>query len=352
MRQLNVPNLYFATVLILLIYTMWTMTKPFLEPIIFASIITGSVHPLYKLLLDKTHLTRKLAAVMMCLIVTLVIFFPLIYLAFALSNEAVTLYQNLTVDITNESVKNFFFDNRYIAGAIKSLNALLGTKMNIDQFINEILNQVKNFTSVVIVTVNSVVENIMSFLFDFVIMLLVVYALLTEGPRLKAFFLELSPLPDDQEQLIIDKFNQMNFVTLVCNGLGGLIQGILAGIGFWIAGIELVVLWTTIMIILAFVPLLGISMIYIPACIYLAATGKTAASIGLFVYCSLLAFVTENWFKPLFIGNRIQINALLVLFTIIGGMTVFGIGGIFYGPIIAILFLTMVELYHKFYSAR
>ena len=148
----------------------------------------------------------------------------------------------------------------------------------------------------------------------------------------------------------MEKFNQMNFVTLVCNGLGGLIQGILAGIGFWFAGIKLIVLWTTIMIILAFIPLLGISIIYIPACIYLAVTGKTITSIALFIYCTLVALVTENWFKPLFIGKRIEISPLLVLFTIIGGMSVFGVGGIFYGPVIAILFLTMVELYHSFYS--
>ena len=181
-------------------------------------------------------------------------------------------------------------------------------------------------------------------------MILVIYALLAEGIPLKEFLLRLSPLPDDQEELIIEKFNQMNFVTLVCNGLGGLIQGVLAGIGFWIAGLNLVVLWTTIMMILAFIPLLGISIIYIPACIYLAIIGKTFEGIALFIYCSLLAFFTENWFKPIFIGKRIQIHSLFVLFSIIGGMTVFGLGGIFYGPVIAILFLTTVELYHKFYS--
>ena len=351
MRQLNVPNLYFSAVLILLIYLLWMMMKPFLGAIIFAAIITGSIYPVYMQLLEKTQLTRRIAAIIMCFLVIVVVFFPTIYLSFVLSKEAITLYQHLAAGISNESVNNFFLGDGYFAEAVKNFSAKLGIEVNMDNVINEVVNQIKNFSGIVIVTINNIVGNIISFLFNFVIMILVIYALLAEGIPLKEFLLEFSPLPNDQEELIIEKFNQMNFVTLVCNGLGGLIQGIMAGIGFWIAGINLVVLWTTIMIILAFIPLLGMSIVYIPACIYLAIIGNTFASITLFIYCSLLAFLTENWFKPIFIGKRIQINSLFVLFTIIGGMTVFGVGGIFYGPVIAILFLTMVELYHKFYSS-
>lgn len=350
LRQLNVPNLYFAAVLILLIYLLWMMMRPFLGAIIFASIITGSIYPVYTRLLEKTQLTQRIAAIIMCVLVVIVVFFPTMYLSFALSKETITLYQNLASGISNESVNNFFFGDGYVAGVAKDFSSMLGIELNLDTIRNEVFTQIRNLSGIAIATINKIVGNIVSFLFNFVIMVLVIYTLLAEGTPLKKFLLKLSPLPDDQEELIIEKFNQMNFVTLVCNGLGGLLQGILAGIGFWFAGINLVVLWTTIMIILAFIPLLGISIVYIPACIYLAIIGKTFASIALFIYCSVLAILTENWFKPLFIGKRIQINSLFVLFSIIGGMTVFGFGGIFYGPVIAILFLTTVDLYHKFYS--
>ncbi len=333
-------------------YLLWMMMRPFLGAIIFASIITGSIYPLYTRLLEKTQFSRRMGAIIMCVLVIVIVFFPTIYLSFVLSKEAILLYQHMASGITNESVNNFFFGDGYVSGLVKDLSSMLGLEVNMDTFRNEIVNQIKNFSGIAIATINSIVGNLVSFLFNFVIMILVIYAFLAEGTPLKEFLLKLSPLPDDQEELIIEKFNQMNFVTLVCNGLGGLIQGILAGIGFWIAGIDLVVLWTTIMSILAFIPLLGISVVYIPACIYLAIVGKVFASIMLFIYCSLIAILTENWFKPIFIGNQIQINSLFVLFSIIGGMTVFGFGGIFYGPLIAILFLTTVELYHKFYSTN
>jgi predicted PurR-regulated permease PerM len=62
-----------------------------------------------------------------------------------------------------------------------------------------------------------------------------------------------------------------------------------------------------------------------------------------------VALIIENWFKPWFIGQRIKINSLFVLFCIIGGISYFGIPGIFYGPIIGIVFLTLVDLYHAHY---
>lgn len=142
----------------------------------------------------------------------------------------------------------------------------------------------------------------------------------------------------------------MNYVTLVCNGVGGIIQGVFVGIVFWFVGIDSVVLWTVLMILLAFIPLVGISIVTVLASIYLMLMGSVTSGIILFVFTLILALLVENWFKPKFIGDRIQINSTFVLLLIIGGMGVFGMGGIFYGPIICILFLTNVELYHSNYS--
>ena len=181
-------------------------------------------------------------------------------------------------------------------------------------------------------------------------MMLMVYTFLVDGPEIKRFMLDLSHMPDDEEELVFEKFNQMNFVTLIGNGIGGLIQGVLAGIGFWFAGIESIMLWTTSMVFLAFIPLVGISIIYVPACLYLLIIGKIWGSVILFVYCTVISLIIENWFKPKFVGNRVKINSTLVFVSIIGGMSVFGIPGIFYGPLIASIFLTFVNLYHKRYN--
>lgn len=350
LKELNISNIYFSALLVFLIYLLWLIMKPFLGAIIFASIITGAIYPLFILLLKKTQLERWLTSIIMCGAVIVAIFIPIMYITFELYKEAVNLFINLTSVINNHSVNNFLFGDGYIAQFIKNISSIIGVEPNMGTLKVEVIGYIKSFSGFALKSINSIVGNIVKFLFDFVIMLLVIYSLLAEGPKLKKFILKLSPLPDDHEELIIDNFNQMNFVTLICNGIGGLMQGIMAGIGLWIAGINSVLLWITIMVILAFIPLAGISIVYIPICIYLALTDNISVSLTLFIYCSLVAFLVENWFKPRFIGNRVQINSLFVLLSIIGGMSVFGIAGIFYGPLIAIIFLTTVDLYHKFYS--
>jgi len=348
---MQVSNLYFAFILIFLIYLLWVMMQPFIGAVIFASIIAGSLYPLFHRLLEKTRLRRSAVAAIMCGFVVVIVFLPMIWLLVELSKEAVNLYQNLTSIINNDSINNFLFGQGYFAQSVRKGADLLGVDVNLDAFRKEVISYIKGFSVFALRTINGIVGNIINFLFNFIVMILVIYAFLDKGVEIKKFLMDLSPVADDQEELIIEKFNQMNFVTLVCNGIGGLIQGALAGTGFWMAGIDSVVLWTTVMVILAFIPLLGISMVYIPVCIYLLLTDQTMVSLALFIYCSAIAIFTENWFKPLFIGNRIQINSLLVLFCIIGGMSAFGLGGIFYGPLIAILFLTMVDLYHKHYTS-
>ncbi len=104
------------------------------------------------------------------------------------------------------------------------------------------------------------------------------------------------------------------------------------------------------MTLLAFIPLVGISIVYIPACLYFFLKGETLIATSLFVYCTLVALAVEKGFKPKFIGKRVGINSLVVLIYIIGGMSVFGIAGIFYGPLICTIFLTAVEIYHDEYS--
>ena len=346
---MKITNLYFAIIFFLLVYLLWVMMRPFFGAIIFASIIAGSLYPVFLRFWQKTRLTRAIASSIMCVFVVIIVFLPTIWLLFEVSKEAVNLYQNLTSIINNESINNFLFGQGYFAQSVSKMASILGLDISPDGFKMEVIGYIKDFSVIALSTTNQIVGNIVSFLFNFVVMILIIYAFLAEGVGLKNYLMKLSPLPDDQEELIMQKFNQMNFVTLVCNGIGGLTQGILAGFGFWMAGIDSVILLTTIMAILAFIPLLGISIIYIPVCLYLLLTGHAMVSISLFVYCSAVAFLTENWFKPIFIGNRIQINSLLVLLCIIGGMSAFGIGGIFYGPLIAILFLTAVELYYEYY---
>lgn len=327
-------------------YMFWN----FLTPLIFAGIIAGTFYPFLNWVLDKTGWSRMAAASVVCFVIIIILFIPTIYIIVRLSKEILTFYQSIREFLTEENLNAMFFGDHSFALVAKRVFRFLNMEYNFKVIEELILGSIKQVSFYLFNRVNTMIGNIFSFLFQFLLMLLGIFALFVEGPKIQNFLLDLSPIRDEDEKLILRQFNRMNYATLVFNGIGGLIQGILAGIGFWIVGIESLLLWTVLMIVLAFIPLLGISIVFIPATLYLVGTGQIWQGLFLFIYCALVAFLTENWFKPMFVGKQVEINSFLVFFSIIGGMSVFGMAGIFYGPLVVSLFLTMAKIYHQKYE--
>jgi len=338
--------LVFLGICSLLVY----MFFDFLNSMLFAAIIAGSFYPLQIYIERKYSFKRSISASIVCIVILLVLIIPSIYIIVRLSQEILGFYQNTKMIFTEENINRFFFEDHSYTLVLKKIFEFLNLEYNRTTIEEMIVNSLKSVSLFLFDQINSIVGNVFSFLFQFFIMLIGIFVFLVEGENLKKFFFSLLPIRDEDEELILIQFNKMNYITLVFNGIGGIIQGVLAAVGFWIVGIQSLILWTVIMVLLAFIPLLGISLIYVPACIYLLIVGNYFSAAFLFIYCSLVALFIENWFKPAFMGKHVEMNSLLVFFSIIGGMSVFGMAGIFYGPLIISLFLTMSKLYKKKYK--
>ena len=137
---------------------------------------------------------------------------------------------------------------------------------------------------------------------------------------------------------------------LIGNGLGGLIQGTLGGLVFMMFGLKSPFLWGVIMALLAFLPIIGIGVVFIPATVYLFLTGRVAAGIFFIIFYLILSGTIEYVFKPKLVGERVKMHTLLVFFSIIGGLKLFGILGIIYGPLVVTAFLTLTDIYHSSYQ--
>jgi len=342
--------LFFALIFILTLYLLWLMAQQMIGPIIFGAILAGVFFPLNLKIEKLWKLNRNLSAALTCLLISVVVLLPLTVISIGISKQAVGLYQNILTGFEQRSVNDFLFGEGVIPSTMKYFSEYFKVDIDLPLIKEKVLTFAKSTSGNILRIINNLIGDLFSFIFDLLIMMIVAFGLLIKGEALKDYIFELSPLPNDQEQTILTKFNQMNYVTLVCNGIGGVIQGLLAGVAFWLAGIDSILLWTVLMILVAFIPLIGISIVTVPASLYLVLTGETSTGMILLIFTSVVGLLVENWFKPKFIGERIQIDSTFVLLTIIGGMGLFGMAGIFYGPIIGILFLTMVELYHAHYK--
>ena len=162
----------------------------------------------------------------------------------------------------------------------------------------------------------------------------------------------LSPLPTDQEEILISKFKDMSGAILVGNGLAGLIQGFLGGLLFYLFGLKSPFMWGVIMALLAFLPIVGIGVVFLPAAAYLILKGRIAAGIFFIVFYMVVSGGIEYLVKPKLVGRQVQMHTLLVFLSIMGGLKLFGILGIIYGPLIVTAFLTLADIYRVSYQDK
>jgi predicted PurR-regulated permease PerM len=152
-------------------------------------------------------------------------------------------------------------------------------------------------------------------------------------------------LHDQDEQRMLDKFTSVTRATLKGTAVIGILQGGLAGMAFWVAGIPSAVFWGTIMAVLSIIPGIGTALVWGPAVIILAAGGNYLKAGGLGLFCALVVGSIDNLLRPVLVGKDTQMHELMIFFGTLGGIIMFGIMGIFIGPIVAALFVTIWEIY-------
>lgn len=189
------------------------------------------------------------------------------------------------------------------------------------------------------------VKGTASFFLTIFVMLYAMSYFLTDGRELLNSTLRYTPLSKDDQARLLGTFVSVTRATLKGKVVIGIVQGGLAAASFWLAGIEGVFFWGTVMAVLSVIPALGTAIIWVPAVIYLAINGQTGAAIGVGLWCALVVSTIDNFLNPILIGKDAQMPDLLVLLTTLGGLAVFGVPGMIIGPIIGSLSVAIWELW-------
>lgn len=183
----------------------------------------------------------------------------------------------------------------------------------------------------------------------FTIFLFVIYYLLKDGRKLRVWLRDTLPVPDPIQNRLYTKFDQIMWAVLVGNVLVAAVQAVLTGIGLLAVGVPNAVFWTIITFILSLLPIIGASVVWIPASIYLLVVGRPVAALGLFVYGMIVVSLSDNYLRPLVVDRGARINPSVVVIGIFGGLVVFGFMGIFFGPIVLGGFKIAVEVFFEEY---
>jgi len=339
---------FFLTLFILSTAMLTWLIWPFISIIILAFLFSGIFRPVFNFLSVKDKINPPFASFLTCILIFFVVFVPIVFFVGILSKEAHDLYLTAKNALLNDQIKNLLANS----GLFEKANLILGN-FNIQltgEMLNNVISELGKIVGLFLYEqARLIASNTLAFFVNILLLLLITYFLLIDGKKLVCFITKLSPLPREQDEKLLQKVKDMAGAILIGNGLGGLIQGTLGGTVFMLFGLESPFMWGVIMSLLAFLPILGIGLVFIPAAIYLFLKGRIAAAVFFVIFYIVLSGSIEYLFKPKIVGHRVKMHTLLVFLSIIGGLNLFGILGIIYGPLIITAFLALTDIYHASY---
>jgi len=181
-----------------------------------------------------------------------------------------------------------------------------------------------------------------------IVMIVSFYFFLLDGQSMISAFKRLSPLDDEHEQELVDQFSKVSRAVVVATLLSALVQGLLAGVGFYVAGLESIFLLTVLSAVLAMVPFLGAASVWIPCSLYLYfIDNNMTAAIGLAIYGAAVISMADNIIKPLVLHGQSKLHPLFAFLSVIGGLAMLGPIGILIGPMIIAFMQTLLEILHS-----
>jgi predicted PurR-regulated permease PerM len=338
---------YFLLVLLISFFFLGRVLYPFWSILVLSLLLSSLFRPVY--LIINRRLPNAPSSILTCLLITAIVFVPLVFFIGALSNEALGVYQWGRDSRIWLKLQLFIQESPFVAQVLEYLNEV-GFNLEPAEISESLSYVVKTGGLILYNQASAWAANIAQFFFLFMMMILVIFFLLIDLPKLLDFLIKLSPLPDDEDRLLIKKFEEIATAVLKGNGICGLLQGVIGGVVFSIMGISSPILWGCIMAVLAFLPIFGIGLIMIPAAFMMVVNDRVTAGIFLFCFYLVLSFSVEYLAKPKLVGNQVQMHTLLVFLSIIGGLSVYGVLGIIYGPLIVTAFLTLSDIYLKRYD--
>ncbi|MBU0596801.1 AI-2E family transporter [Patescibacteria group bacterium] len=333
-------SVFFFTLIIILGVGTLYIIMPFIYPIFWAAVIAVLFYPLYARIQKWLKLPRVSSMITLTFVV-IVIFLPLTLLSILLVNESVELYVQVSNGnyLTSVEGATVWLDNTPLAPYVEKVKT---------EWTGYATSATKAISIFLFQNVKSLTEVSLKFVFMLFIMFYTLYYFFKDGPNMLKALMRLSPLGDKYEVMLYQKFTSTTRATLKSTFIVGGIQGILGGIMFWIAGIQGALIWGLIMVALSIIPAVGSVIVWLPAAIIMLSLGHIGAGIFILIGGTVISFI-DNLLRPPLIGNDIQMHPLIVLFTTLGGLIMFGISGFVIGPIIAALFMAIMSIYNHYY---
>jgi len=284
--------------------------------------------PVYRKIFKITK-RKNISVLIIMLALILVILVPIIYLTPVLVNQTFQTY----VSIQN-------IDLAQVLQGFMSKDTAAKVAINIDNLIGKTFSSFLNQFTDLLVNLPSIILQFAVFLFTF-------YFALRDSEELKAYLSTLSPFSESTEKKFMSEFRGITNAIVFGQVLIGIIQGLALGVGLFFLGVPGALTLTVLACIVSIIPILGSWLIWLPVAFLLLVSGQTFAGIFLLLYGALFVSTIDNLMRPYLLSRKSNLPVSLSLIGTIGGLYLFGIMGLIFGPLIFAYALIIIEFYRK-----
>jgi len=333
-----------AVMLILVIAVLFVlipMLKVFLTPLLLACTFATLFFPFYTILLKFFRRNRGIAALSCCIILIIGIVAPVYFLGYLITRQLHTLYQSIAPTVQaflrgeDTGFLPHFVENPILAGLIH---------LGID-WKSATLDTFKTAGTTMVKMVNKTSLGAFEIIVSPFITLFIMFYLFMDGERIVKKFRQLLPLRTAYQDMIITRFLLVSRATVKGTLVIAFVQGSLGAIILLIFGVNTWLLWGVVMIALGVIPAIGAWMVLVPTGVIKIATGHVWQGIAILALSFGVVSTIDNILRPLLVGQSSRIHDLLIFFSTIGGLAMFGPMGVITGPVIMAFFVSITEIY-------
>ncbi|QFU84385.1 AI-2E family transporter [Natronorubrum aibiense] len=314
---MNLSKGYLLTLVAVFLTLSILLVEPFLQYVLGAILLAYALYPL-QVRLEK-YTSSMIAALSLVILTVIGFVTPFMLIIASIMGNTTRILQNLEIE----------------SNPIEEIESLIEgyTGQEID-IVGEIAGSTQEIRTVVFEQSTDAFNSVTHFVIGITLGLFIMYYLLKEGDKLIDWLYQTVPLPIDIQRNLYDDISDMMWAVLFGHVFVAIVQGGVAGLGFFATGIPNATFWTIIMMVLAMVPLVGAIPIWGGAVVYLFLLNKPLLAIALFAYSVIVVGLTDDYLRPFAVERYAELNPAVILLGILGGAYTFGIMGLFFGPII------------------
>lgn len=346
----KLPAYFLIFGLLTVLYFLFQILQPFVTVIFLGAVLAIAFYPAYTKFSLWLRGYNRVASLLSCLFVVLVIVAPMTFFILLLTSEAVDTYEvvqdKLESGVFDKYLQwedgGFFYDLKQQVEPVVDLESLDVKK--------SIVSMAQNLSSYLVSQSANFIKGVSGVLLSLIVMLFCMYYFFKDGPMLVKKVGVLSPLPSVYENELFKKIGAMVKAVIFGVFFTALIQGLVGGIGFAIAGVSSPVFWGTAMAFFSLMPVVGTAIIWVPAAIIILILGDYGHALFIFLWGLFAVGSVDNILRPYLIGGKVHTYPLMMFLVILGGVITIGLKGVVIGPLVLIILMSFLHIYEAEYS--